>query len=178
MFATAEKKENTHDILMEHPDTFGRGMPDQARVWIYQSTRPFTEMETTVLTSQINGFVREWTAHRKTLLAAGGVLYNQFIVLSVDESLNEASGCSIDASVYFIKDIENQYGVQLFERMNFAYLEGETVKTVPSSAFSALYTEGAINDETLVFDNLVNTIGTMKTAWLKPLKTSWHRRFK
>lgn len=154
-----------------------RGMPDTARVWIYQSTRPFTDTETTFLTSQINGFVGEWTAHRKTLLAAGAVFYNQFIVLSVDESLNDASGCSIDASVYFIKDIENQYNVQLFERMNFAYLDGETVKTVPSTAFPQLYTEGAISDETMVFDNLVNTVGALKTAWLKPLKTSWHRRF-
>ena len=110
-----------------------RGMPDHARVWIYQSTRPFTETEVVVLTSQINGFVGEWTAHRKTLLAAAAVFYNQFIVLSVDESLNEASGCSIDASVYFIKDIENQYNVQLFERMNFAYLEGDVVKTVSSN---------------------------------------------
>ena len=167
MVATEEKK----DLIL-------RGLPDHARVWIYQSTRPFTEMEMVVLTSQINGFVGEWTAHRKTLLAAGGVYHNQFIVFSVDESLNEASGCSIDASVYFMKDIEKQYGIQLFERMNFAYLAGETVKTVSSTGFSQLYTEGVINDETLVFDNLVNTIGAFKTSWLKPLKTSWHRRFK
>ncbi len=166
MTATENKKD---EIL--------RGMPDTARVWIYQSSRPFTDTETVVLTSQINGFVGEWTAHRKTLLAAGAVFYNQFIVLSVDESLNDASGCSIDASVYFIKDIENQYDVQLFERMNFAYLEGDTVKTLPSTAFSQHYTEGALSDETLVFDNLVNTVGTLKTAWIKPLKMSWHRRF-
>ena len=167
MVATEEKK----DLIL-------RGLPDHARVWIYQSTRPFTEMEMVVLTSQINGFVGEWTAHRKTLLAAGGVYHNQFIVFSVDESLNEASGCSIDASVYFMKDIEKQYGIQLFERMNFAYLADKTVKTVSSTGFSQLYTEGVINDETLVFDNLVNTIGAFKTSWLKPLKTSWHRRFK
>ena len=158
-------------------DLILRGMPDTARVWIYQSTRPFTETEAVVLTSQINGFVGEWTAHRKTLLATGTLFYNQFIVLSVDESLNDASGCSIDASVYFIKDIENQYNVQLFERMNFAYLDGETVKTAPSTVFSQLYTEGSLSDDTLVFDNLVNTVGALKTAWLKPLKSSWHRRF-
>ena len=174
MTATQVKKEL---ILMAHPDTVGRGMPDNARVWIYQSTRPFTEIEILVLTSQINGFVGEWTAHRKTLLAAGALFFDQFIVLSVDESLNEASGCSIDASVYFIKDIERQYNVQLFERMNFAYWDGKTVNVLPSADFSKRYTEGGISDETLVFDNLVNTVGAFKTIWLKPLKTSWHRRF-
>ena len=127
MTATQDKKEL---ILMAHPDTVGRRMPDHARVWVYQSSRPFSEIEILVLTSQINGFVGEWTAHRKTLLAAGALFFDQFIVLSVDESLNEASGCSIDASVYFIKDIERQYNVQLFERMNFAYWDGKTVKEI------------------------------------------------
>ena len=74
--------ENKNDLIL-------RGMSDSGRIWIYQSTRPFTDTETVVLTSQINGFVGEWTAHRKTLLAAGAVFHNQFIVLSVDESLKE-----------------------------------------------------------------------------------------
>lgn len=154
-----------------------RNMPDTARVWIYQSDRPFSDTEKEALTQQIKDFLGKWTAHSKTLLSAGAVFYNQFIVLSVDESLNEASGCSIDASVYFIKEIEKQYGVQLFDRMNFAYWDGKSVKTTSSSAFSALYTEGSINDETLMFDNLVNTAGALRKSWLKPLKSSWHRRF-
>jgi hypothetical protein len=152
-------------------------LPDTARVWIYQSTRPFDEKEETVLKSQLNAFTAEWTAHSKQLCAAGDVLYNRFIVLAVDENQAGASGCSIDKSVYFMQSIENQYGVQLFERMNFAWLDGKTVKTAPSSDFKRLFTEGGITSETLVFDNLVSSVEGLKTAWLKPLSQSWHRRF-
>ena len=152
-------------------------LPANTRVWIYQSTRPFSDMELTVLRSQISGFVSEWSAHSKQLAAAGDVLFERFLVLAVDESQEGASGCSIDTSVRFLKDIENQYNTQLFERMNFAYLVGEDVEVVPSSSFSKLYTEGVINDSTLVFDNLVQTIGDMKKNWLKPLSASWHKRF-
>ena len=154
-----------------------RGLPDHARVWIYQSNRPFTEKETLALTSQINGFVQEWTAHSKQLLAAGGVFYNRFIVLAVDEQMNLASGCSIDASVYFIQSIENQYDTQFFDRMTFAYFDSEEVKTASATDFARYYTEESIFDETLVFDNLVKTIGEFKTDWIKPLKSSWHKRF-
>jgi hypothetical protein len=159
----------TQDIL--------RGLPDHARVWIYQSNRPFSDKETVVLQSQINGFVQQWAAHSKELMALGQVLHNRFIVLAVDEELNKASGCSIDASVYFVKDIENQYVVQLFDRMNFAYLKEDAVETAASTDFKRLFTEGGISSDTLVFDNLVKTVGDMRAAWLKPLETSWHKRF-
>lgn len=152
-------------------------MPDNARVWIYQSSRPFEEGELEGLKSQVQSFVSEWTAHSRQLAAAGDVLFERFVVLSVDENQEGASGCSIDTSVRFLKSIENQYNTQLFERMNFAFFNGEDVEVVPSGEFKQLYTEGALNDGTLVFDNLVQSIGAMKTQWLKPLNKSWHKRF-
>ena len=152
-------------------------LPDWSRVWIYQSNRPFTEREITVLKSQINAFTTDWTAHSQQLCATGDVLYNQFIVLAVDEKQAGASGCSIDKSVHFLQSIENQFNTQLFDRLNFAYLKDNNVEIAPSTAFSRLYTEGVISDDTLVFDNLVSTVGDLKTKWTKPLRESWHWRF-
>ncbi len=152
-------------------------LPEESRLWIYQSTRPFSGQEIIVLKSQLNAFTAEWTAHSQQLCAVGDVLYDRFIVLAVDENQAGASGCSIDKSVYFMRSLEQQYGVQLFERMTFAWLAGEMVKTAASSDFKRLYTEGGISSETLVFDNLIVSVGDLKTAWLKPLKESWHKRF-
>ena len=152
-------------------------LADHARVWIYQANRPFSEREQIVLTSQINGFVYEWAAHGRDLLASGGVLLNQFIVLAVDERKTGASGCSIDKSVNFMKDLAAQYDVSLFDRLTFTYLKNEQVETATSSDFKRLFTEGVISKDTLVFDNLVNNVGDLRTTWLKPLASSWHKRF-
>ena len=152
-------------------------LADHSRVWIYQSNRPFSEREQIVLTSQINGFVYEWAAHGRDLLASGGVLFNQFIVLAVDEQQAGASGCSIDKSVNFMKDLAAQYEVSLFDRLTFTFLKDGQVETAKSSDFKRLFTEGAIASDTLVFDNLVNNVGDLRTAWLKPLALSWHKRF-
>lgn len=152
-------------------------LPDHARVWIYPSNRPFSEREQLVLTSQINGFVYEWAAHGRDLLASGGVLLNQFIVLAVDERKTGASGCSIDTSVNFMKDLAAQYDVSLFDRLTFTFLTNGQVETAKSSDFKRLFTEGVISQDTLVFDNLVNNVGDLRTAWLKPLASSWHKRF-
>ncbi len=152
-------------------------LADHSRVWIYQANRPFSEREQLVLTSQINGFVYEWAAHGRELLASGGVLFNQFIVLAVDERKTGASGCSIDKSVNFMKDLAAQYDVSLFDRLTFTFLVNGQVETAKSSDFKRLFTEGAIAQDTLVFDNLVNNVGDLRTAWLKPLASSWHKRF-
>jgi hypothetical protein len=152
-------------------------LPEWSRVWIYQSNRSFTDKEMVVLNSQLNAFVQSWTAHSNQLYAACSIMHNQFIILAVDEKQAGASGCSIDKSVHFMQDIENQYGISLFDRMTFAYMDDDTVKTASKPAFKQLYTEGVISENTPVFDNLINTVKDLKTAWVKPLKESWHRRF-
>ncbi len=152
-------------------------LPASTRVWIYQANRPFGENEIPALKETVDRFAQNWVSHNRQLRAHGDVLHRRFIVLMVDESQADASGCSIDKSVYFLKQIEQAYGVDLFDRMTFTWLEGEEVKSAPSAEFAALYQQGKINSGTLVFDNLIQTKGELEEKWLKPLNESWHRRF-
>lgn len=153
-----------------------REMPADAKVWVYQSNRPFTDEELHRLEGQLREFADEWVSHNVKLKSFGAVYLKQFIVLMVDESQAGASGCSIDRSVYFLKLIEQNYGVQLFDRMTFAYRLGEEVRTASREDFARLYESGIINDQTLVFDNLVKTKGDFDHSWIKPLGESWHKR--
>ncbi|MDZ7877600.1 MAG: hypothetical protein U5L45_08015 [Saprospiraceae bacterium] len=152
-------------------------LTDHSRVWVYQSNRPFSERERIILTSQINGFVQNWSAHGRELSASGDVLLEQFIVLAVDERQAGASGCSIDKSVNFVKELAAQFNVSLFDRLTFTFIEEGQVKTASSSDFKRLFTEGVIDSDTLVFDNLVSNVADLRAQWLKPLALSWHKRF-
>lgn len=151
-------------------------LPDTTRVWIYQAQTPFTENKIAEIRQHISNFTTSWVSHNNQLRAFGDIYHNQFIVLMVDESLAGASGCSIDKSVHFIKQIEQHYNVDLFDRMTFTYKDGEEVKSAPRIEFSQLYKTGKINDSTLVFDNLIKTKGDFETNWVKPLGESWHKR--
>jgi len=151
-------------------------LPDSTRVWIYQANRPFREEDIPEIRHKAQAFAQSWISHNRQLRAHADVLHNRFVVLMVDESRADASGCSIDKSVYFLKQLQAEYGVDLFDRMAFSYMDGEEVATVPRETFARLYQEGKINDDTLVFDTLVSTKEGLNRNWLKPLGQSWHKR--
>lgn len=151
-------------------------LPDTTRVWIYQAQAPFNEKDITEIRQHISNFTTSWVSHNNQLRAFGDIFHNQFIVLMVDESLAGASGCSIDKSVHFIKQLEQHYQLDLFDRMTFTYQDGDVVKSAPRMEFAKLYAEGKINDSTLVFDNLVKNKAEFEAQWVKPLGESWHKR--
>lgn len=154
------------------------GFSEASRVWIYQSDRAFSEEETKELNQELADFAAKWTSHQQQLRAHGAVLYQRFLVLMVDDVMGSgASGCSIDSSVRFMQDVAAKYKVDLFDRLNFAYLQNEEVKVVRKEDLSEKVQAGEINEDTLFFDNLVKTKAGLSDKWLVPLKDSWHRRF-
>lgn len=152
-------------------------MNNNSRVWLYQSNRVLTDKEVSEIQIKIKQFTNEWVSHSQALSASGDVLHNRFILLTVDESRAGASGCSIDSSVRFLQDLGMLYATDFFDRLNFAYLEDNQVKTAHKDDFAVLYSEGKINDDTIVFNNLVKDAEEMKMKWQIPLKDSWHKNF-
>jgi len=151
-------------------------LPDNTRVWIYQSSTPFDESQIKEIKQDVQNFVQQWISHNNALQAFGDVLHQRFIVLMVDESRAGASGCSIDKSVHYMQALEQKFGVNLFDRMSFSYLKEDQIYTVPRDVFTELYEKGEINNRTLVFDNLVKNKLELETQWMKSLGDSWHAR--
>ncbi|MBK9460248.1 MAG: ABC transporter ATPase [Sphingobacteriales bacterium] len=148
----------------------------QSKVWIYQSNRFFTTNEVENINCELADFTQQWTAHNQQLNANGQVYYALFIVLIVDETQANASGCSIDKSVRFIKDIEQRYGVSLFDRFQIAYLNNQhQVKITDREGFINLFNEGKIDDFTNVFNNVLQTKQDFDQNWIVPVENSWHR---
>ncbi len=144
-----------------------------SKVWIYQADRAFTEAETTVIGTRLAAFVADWAAHGRGLKAWGGVVHQHFIVLVVDEQQYGASGCSIDSSVRMMKEIETSYGVQLFNRLLIAYRVGEEVRCTDRKGLEGLLERGEIDEDTITFNNLVDTKAKWEDSWEIPLKESW-----
>jgi hypothetical protein len=145
-----------------------------SRVWVYQSTTELTAEQTAHIQQRLNTFTQSWTAHNNQLKATGVIQYKRFLVLVVDESQAGASGCSIDKSVNFMKQLEQEFHITLFDRFNLAYRQGSEILSVPRNEFEELIKTGEITEDTVVFNNLIQTLDELETKWEVPLKDSWH----
>lgn len=152
-------------------------LPPEARVWIYQANRPFTEDELQRLTPKIEGFLTQWAAHGADLKAGFTIQYRRFIVLGLDQQINSASGCSIDASVHFIQEIEKEFRIDLMDKMNVSFKQGEYLAYKPLLDFKKMVKNRSVSPKTIVFNNLVNTKEEFLHSWEIPLEESWHQRF-
>lgn len=151
-------------------------LPNTARIWIYQCNRSFSPTELGEIHQLMQVFLTQWTAHGAELKAGYEIPYNRFIVLGLDQSLNSASGCSIDASVHFIQQLEEKYKVDLLDKMNVSYKQGEFVAYKPLKDFKKMAKERAVSKNTVVFNNLVATKQEYLEHWEVPASESWHAR--
>lgn len=152
-------------------------LPEESRVWIYQANRSFSEEELSEIKEKLDIFIENWTAHGSNLQSGYTIEYKRFIVIALNQTLNNATGCSIDASVHFIQQLEKQYDVDLMDKMNVSYKQGEYVAYKTLLDFKQMAKDKAVSSNTIVFNNLVHNIAEFKENWEVPASESWHSRF-
>ncbi|WP_439131889.1 ABC transporter ATPase [Polaribacter sp.] len=152
-------------------------LPDNSRVWIYQADREFTEKEVQFISEKAIEFINSWTRHGDNLKGSFTIKYNQFLVLAVDESFNNVSGCSIDSSVRFVQELEKELNIDLMNKMNVTFKDENHINLVKFADFQRFAKEQKITAETIVFNNMVNTKEEFENNWEVPAKQSWHKRF-
>jgi hypothetical protein len=154
-----------------------KNLPNNSRVWIYQSEREFNQKEIEIISAKAEEFINSWTRHGDNLKGSFTIKYNQFLVLAVDESFNTVSGCSIDSSVRFVQQLEKELQLDLMNKMNITFKDNETINLVKLADFQEFAKEQKITSETIVFNNMVNTKEDFENNWEIPAKKSWHKRF-
>jgi hypothetical protein len=152
-------------------------LPLESKIWIYQSNRKFSDEEINDIESDLIKFINSWEAHGTSLEASFQLKYNRFIILAVNQEIQNPTGCSIDSSVQFIQKIEQKYNVDLLDKMNVTFKVGEHIAHKNLIDFKKMAKEKAVTENTIVFNNLVNTIEDWNENWEVPASESWHSRF-
>ena len=147
-----------------HPDS---------RVWIYQVSRVFSLQEALEIEELLNEFADQWKSHGTPVKGAAYLFFGQFIVLVADETATGVSGCSTDSSVHLIKNIEQKFAVNMFDRTTLSFIVKEKVELLPLAQLQYAVDNGFINTNTLYFNNLVQTKEELENKWLIPVKESW-----
>lgn len=147
------------------------------RIWIYTISQLLPEEQLNALKQRCQDFVSTWTAHEVSLDASFELYKNRLLIFKVNEANYNASGCSIDKQVRLVKELEQQFSVELLNRLLVAYEKQDEVAVVKASDIAGLLNDGSINEHTLVFDNTISQSTDLATNWKKPLKETYLSRY-
>jgi hypothetical protein len=152
-------------------------LPNNSRVWIYQSDKELSIEEIEYICAKAILFIEKWTRHGDDLKGSFTIKYNQFLVLGVDEGFNSVSGCSIDSSVRFVQELEKELNLDLMNKLNVSFKDGENINIIKLAEFQQFAKSKKITADTVVFNNLVSTKEDFETNWEITADKSWHKRF-
>lgn len=139
-------------------------IPD-SKVWVYAANRELTENEQEVITKELNSFVADWAAHGEGLFGQSTILECRFVVLAVDETKAKASGCSIDTSVRFMKELGEKFNIDFFDRLRLYIEKNNRFNRVP---LSELHEYGDWN----VYNPMISNLRELRESWKIPVSSS------
>lgn len=158
-------------------DTVFERMPGEARLWIFASERALSDRERAALLARVDGFLSRWKAHGAPLAAGRAWLHNRFLAVAVDERVTPPSGCSIDALVRMLKELEAEIGSRLVDNAPVYYQSPSGVERVTRGRFRKLADAGEVTPDTHVFNNTITRLAEFRGGkWEGPARHSWQGR--
>lgn len=151
-------------------------LPDHAKVWVYQTSRILSETEINDITDYLSEQVANWESHGSPLQASFKFFYDKFLVLAVNTDIQEASGCSIDSSTKWLKNIQQTLNIDFFDR-SIAYFENETLHFFPVLEAKKQVLAGKVSAETTLLNHQVNTLSDLKNNWKLKASDSFMKKY-
>lgn len=147
------------------------------RIWIYTLSKELSNEQLVDFKNRCQNFVSSWTAHEVSLDASFDLYQNRLLIFKVNEDKYNASGCSIDKQLRFVKELEQVFSVELLNRLLVAYENNNQVEVIKSAQVKDLLATNTISGNTLVFDNTITQSSELDTKWKLPLKSTWLAKY-
>lgn len=152
-------------------------LSETAKVWIYPSNRKFYKEELEPIDRKVKDFVSQWKKEDDNFKCSYQLLYNRFIIILAEDDEGVLTNKDIDSQVGFILSLQNEYDVELLDKMNVCFKQGEYVQYKELKEFKKLLKNKSVSEKTVVFDNLIQSKGELEEFWEVPITESWYNRF-
>tara|TARA_R110001632_G_scaffold10544_7_gene38965 strand:- start:5966 stop:6448 length:483 start_codon:yes stop_codon:yes gene_type:complete len=152
-------------------------LPDDSKIWVYPSSRKFYTNEIEEIDAKIKTFVEDWKKEDENFKCSYQFLYNRFVIISADDETSSITSQDMDVLVGFILELQNIYEVELLDRMNVCFKQGEYVQYKELKGFKKLVKNKAVNAKTIIFDNLITSKVDFENHWEVAIEDSWYSRF-
>lgn len=154
-------------------DRLPESLSGASRVWVYQNNRPFTPDEEKAITVHLKQFTADWMSHNRPVNGWATVLFRQFILVMADDTMDRLCGSAVDSAIRLIKELEQQYDLQLMDRLQMGFVKKEEILIIPMNEVEKALAAKEISHDTLFFNNAVATKEELLNHWILPLDHSY-----
>lgn len=154
-----------------------KNIPDDSRVWIYQSNRDFSDSEIKIINNKTALFLDNWKAHGNELQASYLIKERRFLVIAVNEEYNPIGGCSIDYSLQLVNDISTTINLDLLDRLSVNYISENKIKSISLRDLKNKIKNRSFSPETVIFNTTVKTKKELSSDFELKISSSWLSKF-
>jgi hypothetical protein len=149
-------------------------LPPSARIWVFASDVPLNGAVADTLLAEVDSYLSQWKAHGFPLKAAREWRENRFLVIGIDPTEEQASGCSIDGLFRALQQLQKTIGAQLVGGGRVFYRDATgATQSIPREEFSSLTAKVKIGPTTPVFDTSITRLDDWRARFETPLAESW-----
>ena len=149
-------------------------LPANARVWVFASDRPLRGKDSEQLLVEVDRFLAQWNAHGHPLRCARDWRDDRFLVIGVDPTAEQASGCSIDGLFRGLQILERVLKTRLVAGGRVFYRDDSgATQLVARPEIAALAAQGALTSATPVFDLSLTAASDYRARFERPAGETW-----
>lgn len=141
-----------------------------SKIWFYSSEVSFDKHKDSMEKSIFN-FTQNWKSHADNVRGHGFTIGGHIIILVADSAICEVSGCSTDSSVNFIRQLGQEYNLNLFDRELVLLWFKDKIQPVKLAELVNYPTD------TLVFNPFFSSLEDWRGSFIQKLSESKFKRF-
>ena len=149
-----------------------KNLPETSKIYIYPSSRKLYPKEVPMISKRIELFLQNFESNQLFF----EIKYDRFLIILVSDMtpLNVEQN---DVLVEFIVAIEKELGINLVDKVNVCFKQGQYVQLKEVPDFKKLIKNKGVSKRTIVFNNLINTKNEYDCCWEIAARESWISHF-
>lgn len=149
-------------------------LEDLAKVFLYPSSKKFYPELLHQIEESVRDFVENWS--KKHDFEAGyKIVYQRFLIVAINSNA-KVTTLVIDELVSFIFKLQSEHEIELLDKLNVCFKQGEHVQYKEVKEFKKLIKNKSVTKNTVVFNNLINTKAELESDWELPAEDTWYNR--
>lgn len=151
-------------------------LSDDSIIRVYIADRKLAETEQADLREKIETFLPRWRSEGKDFKSAYELLENQILVVAGLSEGYRLSGCTLDALKKLVEKWDDSLKANFTVVPKLSYRKGKEIISRNIPMFKQDILNGVVDENTIVFDNTVQTLSAFRKGIEFKLTDCWHNQ--